>query len=108
MLNNGPTESTTTLWAEVRPSVLVIDDDPQVRDVVRAGLLRHGFEVQVAGDGQQGIELYQTMREHHIAGSPLVLLDVRMPGLDGPMVLEILREIDHEVKAYFMTGDPGK
>jgi CheY-like chemotaxis protein len=86
------------------PLVLVVDDFPLVLAVVRAGLERHGFGVLLAGDGREAIDLYE--RDHHRIA--LVLLDVQMPVLDGPRVLTVLRTIDPDVRAFFMTGDAGR
>src|SRR3954454_24073185 len=57
--------------------ILVVDDDDDIRGLVRTLLERAGHEVSDASDGREGLrELY--------AGSPdLAILDVAMPGLDG-------------------------
>src|ERR1700755_2146299 len=67
--------------------VLVIDDDDDIRELLRALLERGGHEVSDAPDGRAGLrELY--------SGSPdLVILDVAMPGLDGWATLERIREV---------------
>jgi DNA-binding response OmpR family regulator len=67
--------------------ILVVDDDDDIRNLVRALLERAGHEVADAPDGQAGLrELY--------AGSPdLVILDVAMPGLDGWKTLERIRDV---------------
>lgn len=86
------------------PVVLVVDDQVIVREVLRAGLRRHGFEVRLALDGREAIESYRQGRD----AISLVLLDVQMPGLDGPEVLAALRAIEPNVRAFFMTGNPGR
>ena len=86
-----------------RPGVLVVDDEHLVRVMLQLGLERNGFEVRTAGNGREAIKLYREHRDE-IA---VVLLDVRMPGLDGPATLAALRELNPEVLACFMTGDPG-
>ncbi len=66
-------------------SVLVVDDEATVREVVSAYLQRDGFEVQEAADGASAIELLET-------GKPdIVLLDVMIPHLDGFSILRTLR-----------------
>ena len=97
-------EFATQTQLEPESVVLVVDDVPLVREVLRAGLRCHGFEVRVAADGCEAVELYR--REHDAIA--LVLLDVQMPGLDGPAVLTALRTIEPKVRAFFMTGDPGR
>jgi CheY-like chemotaxis protein len=83
--------------------VLVVDDDHLVRIMVQLGLERNGFEVWLAPNGREAIELYREQREH-IA---VVLLDVRLPGLDGPSTLDALRKLHPEVRACFMSGATG-
>jgi CheY-like chemotaxis protein len=86
-----------------RPGVLVVDDEHFVRIMVQLGLERNGFEAWLAANGREAIQLYRMHRDR-IA---VVLLDVRMPGLDGPRTLEALRELNPAVQACFMSGDPG-
>jgi CheY-like chemotaxis protein len=83
--------------------VLVVDDSNLVRTMVQLCLERSGFNVWAASSGREAIDLY---REHqdHIA---VVLLDVQMPGLDGPATLDCLRELNSEIVACFMSGDTG-
>lgn len=85
------------------PLVLVVDDEPAVLGVVTAGLRVHGFRVRPVGDGPAALDVYR----RDPAEVAAVLLDVRMPGQDGPGVLTALRAINPDVRAYFMTGDPG-
>jgi len=67
------------------PRILVVDDDPSIRDVIRFALERAGFGVTEAADGQAAIAAYS--REQH----DLVVLDVMMPELDGHEVCRVLR-----------------
>ena len=86
-----------------KPGVLVVDDEHMVRLMVQLGLERNGFEVWLASNGREAIDLYRAHRED-IA---VVLLDIRMPGLDGIETLEALRELNPDVQACFMTGNAG-
>jgi two-component system, OmpR family, KDP operon response regulator KdpE len=58
-------------------AILVVDDEPQIRRVLRSTLFSAGYEVMEATDGQEGIELL--LREH----PDLVLLDVNLPDISG-------------------------
>jgi DNA-binding response OmpR family regulator len=72
---------------ESKGRVLVVDDEPMVREVVAAYLAREGFAVDEAGDGERALELIgQTHPD-------LVVLDVMLPKLDGFSVLSKLRRI---------------
>lgn len=86
-----------------KPGVLVVDDDHLVRIMLQLGLERNGFDVWLATNGREAIDLYRAHREE-IA---VVLLDVRMPGLDGPATLDAMRRLNPEVRACFMSGDTG-
>jgi adenylate cyclase len=66
-------------------TVLVIDDDPAVRDLMRRYLAKEGFDVVTAADGAEGLELARQLRP------ALITLDVLMPGLDGWSVLQSLK-----------------
>jgi CheY-like chemotaxis protein len=101
-------DTTTPTPVDSAPVVLVVDDQPLVREVLSAGLRRHGFDVRVAGDGREAIELFHELSEWDPDDSPVVLLDVQMPGLDGPTVLAALLSIDPGVRAFFLTGDAGR
>jgi DNA-binding response OmpR family regulator len=67
------------------PKILVIDDDPSVRRMVKDVLELEGFEVAVAGDGYAGL------RQIELDRPDCVVLDVMMPGLDGHGVLTRIR-----------------
>ena len=73
-------------------SILVVDDDPVVRTLMRATLENDNFEVIEAGDGIEGCELYEQRRPD------LLLVDVIMPRMDG---FELCRELrSHTASAY--------
>jgi len=87
----------------VRPGVLVVDDEHLVRVLVQLGLERHNFEVWSASNGREAIDLYRK----HSDQIAIVLLDVRMPGLDGVQTLDALRGVNPDVMVCFMTGHMG-
>ncbi len=66
--------------------VLVIDDEPQIRRALRAGLERSGFTVMAAASGEEGLDIASTHP------SDLVILDLAMPGTDGFEVCKELRK----------------
>jgi CheY-like chemotaxis protein len=71
--------------SERRP-VLVIDDEPDVRELLRANLSRAGLEVIFAESGREGIERARERRPG------LILLDLMLPGVDGFSVLQSLKQ----------------
>ncbi len=65
--------------------VLVIDDDPTVRDLFKNDLSKQGYQVVVANNGDEGLRLARQLQPEAIT------LDVMMPGMDGWMVLSALK-----------------
>ncbi|MFQ5757365.1 MAG: response regulator, partial [Acidiferrobacterales bacterium] len=70
---------------EDAPTVLVIDDDPTVRDLMRRFLNKEGLRVVAVADGKEGLRLAKELRPDAIT------LDVLMPGMDGWAVLTALK-----------------
>jgi two-component system nitrogen regulation response regulator NtrX len=84
------------------PSVLIVDDEPNIRRMVGALLASEGYEVREAPDGARGVAL-ATESEPDIA-----LVDLMMPGeLDGMAVLTALRERTPDVPVVMMSGRAG-
>jgi two-component system cell cycle sensor histidine kinase/response regulator CckA len=88
------------LDARSKPVVLVIDDEAVIRDVLQTALPCGGFDVVLASTGKQSLEIF--LRRQDVIAA--VLLDVRMPEMNGVEVFRRLREIDQQVPICFMTG----
>lgn len=69
-----------------RPTVLIVDDEENIRDAIAFTLKREGFDVLVAGTGYEAIDLARHQPD-------VVLLDIMLPGIDG---LEVLRRLRAE------------
>ncbi|HEX8825527.1 MAG TPA: response regulator transcription factor [Archangium sp.] len=80
-----------------RPHILVVDDDPHLREVVGFALSQAGFHVEQASNGRAGLE--QVRR----SVPALIVLDIMMPEMDG---LEMCREVrrTHEVPIVFLSS----
>lgn len=86
----GAAEDVSAIWygkGMKRARVLVVDDDADIRGLLRQLLERAGYEVAEAPDGREGL------RTLYSATPDLVLLDVSMPGLDGWQTLERIRDL---------------
>ena len=80
--------------------VLVVDDDPKIRDLLRLYLVREGHRVTPAGDGESALAAARS-------GKPdLVVLDVMLPGMDGVEVCRRLRE-ESSVPVILLTARTG-
>lgn len=78
--------------------VLVIDDEPAVRNAFTLALEDTGCEVDTAGNGQEGLDKFRE------GGYDLVFLDLKMPVMDGTTALKRIREIDGSVPVYIVTA----
>ena len=85
------------------PGILIVDDMGLILTLLKFELEPRGFTVWLAVDGDDALDLYR----RNWAEIDLVLLDVQMPGLDGPHTLASLQECNPDVLACFMTGNPG-
>ena len=79
------------------PHILVVDDEPEIRDMLDEYLVKQGYRVSTAGDGTQMLEVFDSTPVH------LVLLDVNMPGEDGFTLARELRE-HHTVGIIMLTS----
>lgn len=96
-----PGPAVTHTAGKRKAGVLVVDDQECVRGVLEVMLRHQGLAVWLAANGCEAIELY---RAHH-AAMDLVLLDVCMPGLDGPETLTALRRLNPKVCICFLNRD---
>jgi DNA-binding response OmpR family regulator len=87
--------------AEPRQRVLVVDDEPMVREVVANYLQRDGFAVQSVGDGGEALAAVASSRPD------LVILDVMLPSVDGLTLLRQLRE-QSDVPVILLTARGGE
>jgi DNA-binding response OmpR family regulator len=78
-------------------TILVVDDDPEVIHTFRQWLELEGYQVRTASDGQAALPL--------TPGVDAIILDARMPILDGLGFLRRLREQDMQVPVAIVTGD---
>ena len=78
--------------------VLVVDDEPNIVDILKFNLQKEGYEVLAAYDGPDGLRQAQTMEPD------LILLDVMLPGMDGFHVCEELRKTDPLTPVIMLTA----
>ncbi len=80
--------------------ILVVDDEPVVLQAATQALTRRGYTVLQADSGAKAVELL-TQQNQPIS---LVLLDLRMPGMDGPETLTRMREIKPDLDVVISSG----
>ena len=79
-------------------TILVVDDERMICDLLRAVLTRHGHEVLIATSGRKGLELFQKSQPR------FTLLDLRMPRMNGIEVLKQIRVLDPGAAVIVLTG----
>ena len=90
---------TTTLPLSRRgASILVVDDEEIMREILETLLTREGYQVRLVSSGEEGLELART----HTFDAAIV--DVMMPGLDGIATLQELRKLDDDLPVLMITA----
>ena len=83
-------------------TVLVVDDEPDIRKLVTAMLTRNGYRVLTADTGENALRLF---RNH--PDVELLLTDVVAPGMSGPMIADQVAALKPDIKVLFMSGYDG-
>jgi DNA-binding NtrC family response regulator len=81
-----------------KESILIIDDEEAIRDSCSLVLKKEGYAVQAEADGLIGFEIFKQGSFH------AVLLDLKLPGMDGSEVLSKIKQISPEVPVVIITG----
>lgn len=95
---SGPETKAQAQAQEVRPCLLVVDDDPSVAGLLDQALQEWGYEVLVARNGREGLDL---LDGRCVDG---ILLDMHMPIMDGRTMLDELRWLGHQMPVVMMSG----
>jgi two-component system cell cycle sensor histidine kinase/response regulator CckA len=80
-------------------SVLIVDDEPAVRQFVRRVLNEGGYQTRVAGGGPEALKMVAES-----GGPDLLLTDVNMPDMDGNALAATLRATNPDLKVLYLTG----
>ncbi|KYG76726.1 response regulator transcription factor [Roseivirga echinicomitans] len=88
------------MGAKQNHRVLVVDDDPDILELLKYNLVKEGYEVKVAEDGKKGVQIAKAFQPE------LVLLDIMMPHQDGVETCRQIRELPEMVNAHitFLTA----
>ncbi len=81
-----------------KANILVVDDEPQIAEMISASLQAHGYSVTVAYDGEQGV------RQVGSEKFDLVITDIQMPGMDGITALGEMKKLDPGIEVIIATG----
>jgi two-component system, NtrC family, response regulator PilR len=81
-----------------KPRILIVDDEPSMRDMLRIVLRRDGYDVVVASNGAEAIAILEKERVD------LLLSDIRMPDVGGVEVLRAAKNLNRDIIAFMMTA----
>ena len=84
-----------------RGTILVVEDDHVVRELVRMFLENEGYTVVTADDGEEGLLVYK----RHQPNIALLLTDVMMPRMNGVDLAAHVLQLDSDLPVVFMSGD---
>jgi two-component system, NtrC family, response regulator PilR len=79
-------------------TILVVDDEEIMREILETLLTREGYEVRLAASGQEGLDLARTLP------FDAAIVDIMMPGLNGIEALEELKRIDEDLSVIIITA----
>jgi two-component system cell cycle sensor histidine kinase/response regulator CckA len=83
-------------------TILVVDDEPEIRKLVSAMLTKSGYRVLSADTGENAIRLFRNNPD-----TDLLLTDVVAPGMSGPMIADQIAVLKPHIKVLFMSGYDG-
>ena len=81
-------------------TILVIEDEKIIRNLVKRILKKYGYNVLTSSDGKKGLEVYKENKD----SIDIILLDLTMPEMSGQMVFEEMLKIDPNVKVMISSG----
>jgi len=85
---------------EEKKTILVVDDEPEIRKLVSAMVTQFGFAVLTADSGEHALTLYR----NHEAPMEMLITDVVAPGMSGPMLADKLTAIQPDLKVLYISG----
>jgi two-component system cell cycle sensor histidine kinase/response regulator CckA len=83
-----------------KKTVLVVDDEPEIRKLVSAMVAKFGYAVLTADSGEHAMTLYKNHKGH----LELLITDVVQPGMSGPMLADKLTALQPDLKVLYISG----
>jgi two-component system cell cycle sensor histidine kinase/response regulator CckA len=82
-----------------KQTILVVDDEPEIRKLVTAMLTKAGYRVFTADTGENAVRMFKSHPD-----TDLLLTDVVAPGMSGPMIADEIAALSPNIKVLFMSG----
>lgn len=86
----------------MKKSVLIVEDDPDIANLVKLQLLDLNCDVDMAHDGLEGLDLFKARHKHNPYA--LVILDIMLPGMDGLDICKAIRAMESYVPVLMLTA----
>jgi len=83
-----------------KKTILVVDDEPEIRKLVSAMLTPHGYHIILADTGEHAVKVFRKQAKD----IDLLLTDVVAPGMAGPTLADQLTELKPDLRVLFMSG----
>jgi CheY-like chemotaxis protein len=84
----------------LKKTVLVVDDEPEIRKLVSAMMVQFGYTALTADSGEHALTLYR----NHSEPLDLLITDVVAPGMSGPMLADKLTALQPDLKVLYISG----
>jgi CheY-like chemotaxis protein len=84
--------------ASQKGTILVVDDEEIMREILETLLTREGYDVRLASSGTEGLELARSLP------FDAAIVDIMMPGIDGIATLDELKRIDEDLAVIIITA----
>lgn len=81
--------------------ILLVDDDPLIREVIRGALVKTGRDIFLASDGDEGLKIFNRYKNDWA----LIISDIMMPGTGGIALFQQIKEVSPDVRFMFLTGN---
>ena len=94
------TERISPVKDTVGNKILVVEDEPQILELMQDMLLRMGYQVLKASDGEKALEIFRNEKDD----IKMVIIDILMPGMDGRRLFKALKDVNPDIKVLISSG----
>jgi len=88
------------MTSEERKTILVVDDEPEIRKLVSAMVTQFGYNALTADSGDHALTMYKRLN----GPIEMLITDVVAPGMSGPMLADKLAELQPDLKVLYISG----